>query len=566
MKRSTMKVTLFLTLMFSLVLVSCGGGGGGGGTGGGGNTPDTTPPTVSSTSPADSATSVAVSTTVSAVFSESLDAATVTNATFLLTGPSGTVAGTASASGATATFTPSGSLATSVTYTAEITTGVKDKAGNALAAARAWSFTTTAGGAKSWGSVVSLETGTGQAYAPQIAMDGNGNAFAVWRQYDVDSTGDRVFANRYTAGVGWGAAAIIQSSTDPSAPVLSPPRVAADANGNAIAVWEEFDPGAPGNTNITSIWACRYTVGVGWGTAEIIENVADTSHDPRIAMDGNGNAIVVWLHDNYSIHQVWANRYLAGVGWGTEARIDNAGYSNYPPQLGVDGSGNAVALWNQYNGVIASNIFTAGSGTAGSWGTAAQLVASGRDPQVSMNSGGAAVAIWAVFDGTFYRIYSKKYTSGSGWGADELIDSDTTNDVGYPQVAVDSSGNAFAVWMKFDGARYHIYTAKHPALTTWGTNVRIDSDTYAANYPQISVNGNGDAFAVWYQSDGTRYNAWSNHRLSSDSVWGTAELIENDNTGSAYDPQIAVDASGNALAVWRQNDGTRDNIVANRYQ
>ena len=68
--------------------------------------------------------------------------------------------------------------------------------------------------------------------------------------------------------------------------------------------------------------------------------------------------------------------------------------------------------------------------------------------------------------------------------------------------------------------------------------MRIDSDTYAANYPQISVNGNGDAFAVWYQSDGTRWNAWSSHRLSSDSGWGTAELIETDNLGSAYDPQV----------------------------
>jgi len=563
MKRSTIMATLFLTFMLSLVLVSCGGSSSGGGTGG--NIPDTTPPTVSSTNPADNSTGVAVSTTVSAVFSEVLDPATVTNATFLLTGPSGTVAGTASAGGATATFTPSAALTTSATYTAEITTGVKDKAGNALAAARTWSFTTTAGGAKSWSGVVSIETGTSDAYAPQIAMEGNGNAFAVWRQYDSASGGDRVFANRYANGIGWGTATIIQSSTDPSAPVLGPPQVAADSSGNAIAVWAEFDPGAPGNTNITSIWSCRYTVGAGWGTAEIIENVADTSHDPRIAMDANGNAIVVWLHDNYSIHQVWANRYLAGTGWGTEARIDNAGYSNYPPQLGVDGSGNAVAVWNQYNGVIASNIFTAGSGTAGSWGTAAQLVASGHDPQVSMNSGGTAVAIWAVFDGTFYRIYSKKYTSGSGWGADELIDSDTTNDVGYPQVAIDSGGDAFAVWMRFDGTRYHIYTAKHPALTIWGTNVRIDSDTYAANYPQISVNGNGDAFAVWYQSDGARYNAWSSHRLSTDSTWGTAELIES-GTGNAYDPQVVVDANANTIVVWRQNDGTRDNIMANRYQ
>lgn len=49
-------------------------------------------------------------------------------------------------------------------------------------------------------------------------------------------------------------------------------------------------------------------------------------------------------------------------------------------------------------------------------------------------------------------------------------------------------------------------------------------------------------------------------------AWGTAQLIETDNAGNATLPQIAVDGSGNAIAVWRQHDGTRDNIWANRFE
>ena len=49
-------------------------------------------------------------------------------------------------------------------------------------------------------------------------------------------------------------------------------------------------------------------------------------------------------------------------------------------------------------------------------------------------------------------------------------------------------------------------------------------------------------------------------------AWGTAALIETDNAGGASTPQIAIDASGNALAVWSQSDGTRDNIWANRFE
>jgi len=43
-------------------------------------------------------------------------------------------------------------------------------------------------------------------------------------------------------------------------------------------------------------------------------------------------------------------------------------------------------------------------------------------------------------------------------------------------------------------------------------------------------------------------------------------LIETDNVGDAFVPQIAVDGSGNALAVWHQFDGTVFNIWANRFE
>ena len=43
-------------------------------------------------------------------------------------------------------------------------------------------------------------------------------------------------------------------------------------------------------------------------------------------------------------------------------------------------------------------------------------------------------------------------------------------------------------------------------------------------------------------------------------AWGTHALIETDDEGDALDPRIAFDASGNALAVWGQDDRTRFSI------
>ena len=106
--------------------------------------PDTTPPTVSSTSPAANATGVAVNTTVSATFSEAMNAATITTGSFTLKAGSTPVSGSVSynSSTYTATFTPSANLSYSTTYTVTLSTAITDAAGNPLASAYSWSFTT----------------------------------------------------------------------------------------------------------------------------------------------------------------------------------------------------------------------------------------------------------------------------------------------------------------------------------------------------------------------------------------------------------------------------------------
>ncbi len=112
---------------------------------------DTTPPTVTVTSPAGGATGVSRTAPVTATFSEAVDSTTVNATTFELRDPTGASIAAAIAYNANvATLTPSATLGASTTYTATVKGGltdprVKDAAGNALAANQTWSFTTVAG-------------------------------------------------------------------------------------------------------------------------------------------------------------------------------------------------------------------------------------------------------------------------------------------------------------------------------------------------------------------------------------------------------------------------------------
>ena len=73
---------------------------------------------------------------------------------------------------------------------------------------------------------------------------------------------------------------------------------------------------------------------------------------------------------------------------------------------------------------------------------------------------------------------------------------------GYPSIAVDSSGNAYALWTdeREDGTE-HIYFSHRPVGGPWGANVRVDDDVGAASVyidsGSIAVDPTGNAHAVW---------------------------------------------------------------------
>ncbi|MBT0665421.1 hypothetical protein KI809_14025 [Geobacter pelophilus] len=306
-----------------------------------------------------------------------------------------------------------------------------------------------------------------------------------------------------------------------------------------------------------------------WGTAALIEtDNAGGAGSPQVAFDASGNAVAVWYQHDGTRYNIWSNRYNAVTGWGTATLIetDNAGNA-FDPQVTINASGNAVAVWQQSDGTrynIWSNRYTAGAG----WGIAALIETDTAEnayyPQVAINASGNTVAVWQQSDGTRSNIWSNRYNAGT-WGTAVLIESDNAGDASYPQVAIDASGNALAVWQQSDGTRYNIWSNRYNAVTGWGTAALIETDNLGDAFnPQVAIDTSGNAVAVWHQSDGTHTNIWSN-RYTAVTGWGTAALIETDNAGNALIPKVAIDSFGNAVAVWYQYDGSRSNIWSNRY-
>jgi len=104
-----------------------------------GAAPETTPPAISATTPANGSKGLAVNASLSATFSEPVDQSTIT---LTLSAGGVPVPTTMSYAGTTAIFTPAGVLAYNTKYAATVSAGVKDLAGNPMLSDYTWTFTT----------------------------------------------------------------------------------------------------------------------------------------------------------------------------------------------------------------------------------------------------------------------------------------------------------------------------------------------------------------------------------------------------------------------------------------
>ena len=437
-------------------------------------------------------------------------------------------------------------------------------AGVAISAGAMLTVTPVPPATKTWATAALIEfDNVGNAENVQVAVNTSGQAVAVWQQ--PDSTSINIHAARYSPGTGWHTPEPID--TEPE--TAQQPAVAIDAQGNAFVVWLRSE----GSSN--SVWARRFTAQGGWGSPVLLETGLGDAGNPQVAVDGSGNAIVVFWQQGGGRVSVVANRYVNGAGWGTATAIDtNSTGSAGAPQIATDGAGNAMVVWGwasadpPYGFSVWANRYQAGTG----WGSAGPidgLNASNPNPNphVAFDGAGNAIAVWHRPDGSWNSIWSSRYVAGSGWGAPALIETDNTNSARDARVAFDAGGNAMAVWIQSDGVRDNVMANRYTVGQGWGSAVLVETnDSGPALEPRVAFDGNGNATAVWSHRNTAGFtNDILANRWSPATGWGAPVPIDSA-PDPARAPQLGIDDDGNVIVVWSQSDGTRTNIWANGFR
>lgn len=242
-----------------------------------------------------------------------------------------------------------------------------------------------------------------------------------------------------------------------------------------------------------------------------------------------------------------------GFTWETALEVDRTSVFNARnPALAMDGSGNALAAWNQYSGPTSADRrdIWVNRFSPGPWqnaGTVESLDTDAVSAQVDLNEAGAGCVVWMQNDGVTYRIRASRYVPGVGYTAAQTVsDADPATGLAYgPAVKMDAAGNALVVWLQVEGSLTHAWMARASAGGAWSAPVRLDANlTDDISYVTLAMDAQGQAIAAWHQQDPSGlYSAWVT-QAPAGGAWTPAVRV---GSGETWNPSVA--AGGGALAV-----------------
>ena len=534
---------------------------------------DEFPPTVSRTLPPLNADGVSRNVQPVAFFSEPMDATRIDNSSMQLTvSDTGSIipgAVSYDAQNWSVSITPDIPLQPTTTYLVTLGINVLDTSGNAISSTEedtqsitSWPFTTAQG---LWGiPETSIEDLDGEATNPQFVINKtNENIVAIWQQLNNEDQYD-IYANTRTNGI-WGTATLISDGTGKA----TNPRLVIDALGNTTAVWEQS------NDTHSEILSKRY-VSNEWETTppqRLSENLYD-AENVEIVVDSNNDVIAVWSQeDDDSTYNITSRRFNAGTNsWGTTdsiQQLSDASGNARLPKIAIDTNNNAYVVWQQSDGALVNIHATRFTNI---WETATTLEnnssGSAYAPDLAVDSANNNVfVVWEQSDGIKSDIWSNRFSSGSWLVEPVQLNPNSTSDATNATVATDSNGNAFAVWQQFDGTVFTIRTNRYDTADGWnsGSSLISNNANNRSENPRIAIESeesNDNAIVVWQELNDGFYTL-SAVRYEDSIGWGIPEIVslDPDNDSQAHH----IISTNKTFLMWAENDGNTYNIIFNQY-
>jgi len=362
---------------------------------------------------------------------------------------------------------------------------------------------------------------SGNQTIPALAADANGNFVVVWSSYDQNGTSNDIFARRFdrnTSALG----GEFQVNTKTTGNQTSP-AIAMNPAGNFVVAWHGPDPNGESEEDI---FARRFDPNCLPLRDEFRVNTitADSQLSPAVAMNNDGNFVVVW--ESNSVPQP-GKKAICG-------------------QL-YDHTGSAVGLEFVVNDANEQPVC--------------------RHPAAVMQDNGKFIVVW-VRESTKKSIWVRHFdTNGTAPYLPKKVSDSNFSSLTRPGIAIDANGNYAIVW---DGhlsssleddvylKRYHYSHA--PLHSQFRVNT---STTGAQSDPAIAMAGDGRFIVVWQNdtdSEITKKDIFGQRFPAQGEYIGNPLLTGDEfriNTYTVDDqkyPAVVMDDSAAFITAWQSNE------------
>jgi hypothetical protein len=169
-------------------------------------------------------------------------------------------------------------------------------------------------------------------------------------------------------------------------------------------------------------------------------------------------------------------------------------------ELATDGQGSAAVVFTRQVGISPADVGYALRSPGQPFGESETIDGNAGNsfgPQVAFAPGGRAMAVWDNQD-TSHRIrYAIREPGGQKFGSAAEIPPDPGDTAGGSQVALDSQGNALAVWTSADAGTFKVSWASAPPGQGFGSPGTLPGPDQGADGPEVAFDPQGNAVAAW---------------------------------------------------------------------
>jgi hypothetical protein len=179
------------------------------------------------------------------------------------------------------------------------------------------------------------------AESPYIALNAGGKGMVVWVLQSSE-----IMARYFDPAARWSSMSSI--ADNPNVDIVLYPQVSIDNNEMAVAVWMQR---LSSNTH-PDIYSSQYSLANGWDSSVALEtNQFGEARFPQITMN-DSHAVAVWTEYDGSTHSLFSNVLTTGGSWEGITLLESSDFSVFQNSDGgvsiaLTPSGKAMVAWNQ---------------------------------------------------------------------------------------------------------------------------------------------------------------------------------------------------------------------------